>query len=286
MKKLNIILLIFFVLVITVLVSLFINDKMNNKVHITEYTFLHQDIPPAFDDCRFMVLSDLHEADFIDQIVEHIRKEKPDFLLLTGDMVQLPDSSAEKALAIAKESIAMGVPVYAVSGNHERQCGRYHELVDEFWAEGIYLLENGSVAFEKDGESIFLVGIKDPRHDIVTDQKKEVIRENIEYELSKSEDDDFTILLSHRADLYPDIKETGVDLILSGHLHGGIVRLPFLGGIIGKEEKGDLLPQYEYGVVKEGDSATMIVSGGCDKNPEKRRFFNPPELLLIALGRK
>lgn len=272
---------IFALFVTTVLALLFINDKMNNKVFITEYTFSHSDIPPAFDGCRFMVLSDLHEADFVDQIVEHIKTIKPDFLLLTGDMVQLPGTSVDKALAIAIESIAMDVPVYAVSGNHERQCGRYDEIVDELWAEDVYLLENSSVTVEKDGQSILLVGIKDPRHDVVTKEKMGVIRKNIEYELSK--EDLFTILLSHRADLYPGIKDTGVDLIVSGHLHGGIVRLPFLGGIIGKEEEGDLLPQYEYGVVKEGDSATMIVSGGCDKNPKKRRFFNPPELLLITL---
>lgn len=281
MKKIRIILLLFALFVTTVLALLFINDKMNNKVFITEYTFSHSDIPPAFDGCRFMVLSDLHEADFVDQIVEHIKTIKPDFLLLTGDMVQLPGTSVDKALAIAIESIAMDVPVYAVSGNHERQCGRYDEIVDELWAEDVYLLENSSVTVEKDGQSILLVGIKDPRHDVVTKEKMGVIRKNIEYELSK--EDLFTILLSHRADLYPGIKDTGVDLIVSGHLHGGIVRLPFLGGIIGKEEEGDLLPQYEYGVVKEGDSATMIVSGGCDKNPNKRRFFNPPELLLITL---
>lgn len=253
---------------------------MNNKVFITEYTFSHSDIPTAFDGCRFMVLSDLHEADFVDQIVEHIKTIKPDFLLLTGDMVQLPGTSIDKALAVSIESNILGVPVYAVSGNHERQCGRYDEIVDELWAEDVYLLENSSVTVEKDGQSILLVGIKDPRHDVVTKEKMGVIRKNIEYELSK--EDLFTILLNHRANLYPGIKDTGVDLIVSGHLHGGIIRLPFIGGIIGKEE-GDLLPQYEYGVVKEGDSATMIVSGGCDKNPKKRRFFNPPELLLITL---
>lgn len=281
MKKVKLIFLIFILFIITALLLLFINDKMNDRVFITEYTFSHSDVPSAFDGCKFMVLSDLHEADFDDQIIRHIKNTKPEFLLMLGDMVQLPETKAQKALEIAKESISMGVPVYAVSGNHERQGGRYDEIVDEFWAEDIYLLENGSVKFEKNGGSIFLVGIKDPRHDIVTEQKMNVIRGNIEYELSK--EDLFTILLSHRADLYPGIKDTGVDLILSGHLHGGIIRLPFIGGLIGKEEEGDILPKYEYGVVKEGNSATMIVSGGCDKNPEKRRFFNPPEVLLITL---
>jgi len=281
MKKFRIIFLIFILLIITALTVLFINDKMNNRVAITKYSFSHPDIPPAFDGCSFMVLSDLYEADFADQIVDHIKNTRPDFLLMLGDMIQLPDASVKKALEITKESIGMGVPVYAVSGNHERQCGHYDEIVDKFWANDIHLLENGSVKVEKDGQSIFLVGIKDPRHNVITKEKMKVIRGNIEYELSK--EDLFTILLSHRADLYPGIKDTGVDLILSGHLRGGIIRLPFVGGIIGKEQDGDLLPRYEYGMVKEGNSATMIVSGGCDKNPKKRRFFNPPEVLLVTL---
>ena len=282
MKKRKIVLLVFIVLAVIISALLIVNAVINNRVFVTEYEFSHPDIPPAFDGCKFMVLSDLHEADFVDQIVKHIENENPEFLLLAGDMVQLPWSTAEKALSIAEVCDSIGVPVYGVSGNHERQCGRYDELVDEFWAGDIYLLENGSVKVEKDGESILLVGIKDPRHDIVTKQKAQVIRGNIGYELSKQEDM-FSILLSHRANLYPEIKDTGVDLIVSGHTHGGIIRLPFIGGIIGEKEEGELLPRYEYGVVKEDNSATMIVSGGCDNNPKKKRIFNPPEVLLITL---
>ena len=281
-KKSRIIRLGFVLAIIAALAVHFINDKMNDRVFVTEYTFSHPDVPPAFDECKFMVLSDLHEADFVDQIVEHIKNTDPEFLLLLGDMVQLPGTKAEKALAIAKEAQKMGVPVYAVSGNHEQQCGRYNEIIDEFWASDIYMLENGRVKIEKDGQSILLVGIEDPRHDKVTEENIRVIRGAIEYELSK-EEDLFTILLNHRSELYPDIKDTGVELILSGHAHGGIIRLPFLGGIIGKKSGKDLLPRYEYGKIKEGDSATMIVSGGCDKNPKKKRVFNPPEVLLITL---
>ena len=119
-------------------------------------------------------------------------------------------------------------------------------------------------------------------NDIVTDEKIDAIRGNIKYQLSRRKDY-FTILLSHRADLYPQIKDTGVDLILSGHIQGGIVRLPFVGGLIDRNRKVSLSVDYEYGVYKEGESATMIVSAGCDKNPQKRRFFNPPEVLLITL---
>lgn len=87
----------------------------------------------------------------------------------------------------------------------------------------------------------------------------------------------------HRAGLYPEIKDTGVDLILSGDMHGGIIRLPFVGGLIGKRMQGDILPKYEYGFIQEDNASAMIVSGGCDKNPEKKRYFNPPEVVLVTL---
>ena len=271
---------IFVIMVISSLALLYSNDKANQNVVVTNYEFKSEKIPESFYGTKFMVISDLHNADFSEQIVEHIKEQKPDYVLMTGDMVQLPDHSIENTLKIAGEVVQMNIPIYAVSGNHDRQCGKYDRIIDELWASDVYMLENGSVILEKDGDEILLAGIKDPRHDIVTDEKKRVIRGNIEYELSKA--DAFSILLSHRADLYPDIKDTGVDLILSGHMHGGIIRLPFIGGIVGQNKEKSLLPAYTYGEYKEGE-ATMIVSGGCDKNPKKRRFFNPPEVLVITL---
>lgn len=278
--KYKIVTFVIIVIAISLLALLYLNDIANQNVVVTKYEFKSEKIPNSFYGTKFMVISDLHDADFSKQIVKHIEKEKPDYVLMTGDMVQLPYHSIENTLMIADEVTQMNIPIYAVSGNHDRQCGKYDRIIDELWASDVYMLENGSVILEKDGKEILLAGIKDPRHDIVTDEKMKVIRGNIEYELSKA--DAFSILLSHRADLYPDIKDTGVDLILSGHLHGGIIRLPFIGGIVGQNKGKSLLPAYTYGEYKEGE-ATMIVSGGCDKNPKKRRFFNPPEVLLITL---
>lgn len=272
--------------ILSILLVLLVNDLNNRKVFLTEYTFAHEEIPEAFDGCRIMVISDLHEAPFKEQIIAHIEETQPDLIAMLGDIVQLPNDTFREALDIAWAAYGMDIPVYAVSGNHERQCGRYEEILEILWGADVYMLENGSVRFEKDGESILLVGIKDPKHDVVSENKIKNIRGNIEYELSRREEM-FSILLSHRADLYPVEKDTGVDLILSGHLHGGVVRLPFLGGLIGHENGERILfPEYDYGVFQEDGAATMIVSGGCDKNPEKRRFLNPPEVLLITLEAK
>lgn len=273
------------IFIVSVLLAFFINEKINQKVHLTEYTYTDGQIPASFDGGKILFLSDLHEAPFAEDIISYAKEIKPDFFVITGDMTQLPYTKIDETLKIAKALNDMKIPIYAVSGNHERQGGEYDRIIDELWAADVYMLENSSIEIEKNGEKITLVGIKDPRHNEVTEYKKKVIRENIAYELSRYSDN-FSILLSHRADIYPTVKDTGVDLILSGHLHGGIVRLPFVGGIIGKNGENSLLPAYEYGTIKEGDSATMIVSGGCDKNPKKKRVFNPPELLLVTLKRK
>lgn len=257
---------------------LYRNEKKNEKVVLTEYTFRHEEIPNAFNGYKIMMISDLHEAPFANQIIEHIKFEEPDIIVFVGDLVQLPNSSIDETLKIA--NVINNIPMYMVSGNHETQCGAYDEVVEALWNSDIIVLDNDSVALEKGDESMLLLGVKDPEADIVTEDKIEEMKSQIESEFPDGPC--FSILLMHRADLYPKVKDTGVDLILSGHLHGGIIRLPFVGGVIGQDEDW-LFPEYTYGVVKEGDSSTMIIGGGCDKNPKKKRFFNPPEVVMITL---
>jgi len=224
------------------------------------------------------MISDIHEAPFSEQIIAHINEISPDLVLFTGDMALLPDHSITETLRIAQE--ITDIQMYGISGNHETQCGHYDEIIYSLRENGIVPLENDSVHLEKDGDSIVLLGIKDP-------QSNEVPLEMIEeiHGLTESmipDDPCFAVMLLHRADMYPEIKDTGVDLILSGHLHGGVVRLPFLGGIAGHHN--DMwFPDYDYGLFDDGDGADMIVSGGCDKNSQKRRIFNPPEIVLITL---
>lgn len=279
MKRLKKIFIFLFTLFIFALLILFINEKVNEKVFLREYTFAHEEIPQGFDGYEIMVISDLHEAPFSEMIIEHINTHKPDIVVFTGDMVQLPDHSLNETVKIGKA--IKDIPMYAVSGNHETQGGAYDEIISTLWSVDIIPLDNDSVCLEKDGDTILLLGIKDPKADIVPEEKFKKIRKQIESEFPDGPC--FSVLLSHRADIYPQIKDTSADLILSGHMHGGIIRLPFIGGIIGKNTENSLLPEYEYGVIKEGNSATMIVSGGCDKNPQKKRYLNPPEVVLVNL---
>lgn len=267
------------ILLVFVLVLLGVNEKCNEKVMLTAYTFAHEEVPEAFEGYKILMISDLHEAPFAEQIIEHIHTQNPDMVVITGDMVQLPGTSLDETLKIAEG--VKDIPIYAVTGNHDTQCGAYDAIMEALDGAGIIPLDNDSVCIERGEDSFLLLGLKDPENDVVSEKKYANMRKQIASEFPDGPC--LSILLNHRADMYPEIKDTGVDLILSGHLHGGIIRLPFVGGLVGKNPEDSWFPEYEYGVVKEGDSATMIVSGGCDKNPQKKRYFNPPEVVLITL---
>ena len=266
-------------LVLICITALFVNEKLNERVTVTEYSFSHEEVPKSFDGYKILLISDLHEAPFSRQIIKHIKKEKPDMVVMTGDMVQLPGHSLKETVKIGKA--IDDIPIYAVTGNHDTQCGYYDDIIKTLWESDIIPLDNDSVCIERGEESFLLLGIKDPTRTTVTDEMLEEIRSQIESEFPDGPC--FSILLSHRADLYPDIKNTSADLILSGHLHGGIARLPFVGGLRGKKGENSLFPEYEYGMYEDKEAASMIVSGGCDKNPQKKRYFNPPEVVLITL---
>ena len=255
------------------------NIALNKTVRLTEYTFDTDKIPYAFDGYKLIVISDIHNADFSDQIVSMINSQQPDAVLFTGDLVQLPDDDLTNTIKILDETADL-IPTYVISGNHESQNFSYYDISCELEDHGAVFIDNKSVYLWKNNEKIRLIGVMDPPVDELDENSINKMRKTV---ISNTEGNEeyFTIAACHRSNAYPHLKDLPADLILSGHLHGGIIRLPFIGGVIGKSEAG-LFPEYDYGMYKEGH-ASMIVSGGCDNNPKKRRFFNPPEILLITL---
>lgn len=260
--------------------ALGINEIINDRVFVSSYTFAHEEVPEGFDGFKILQLSDFHEAPFLEQIAQKVKKTAPDIMVITGDSVQLPRSEADEILKLAKE--IPDIPVYVISGNHETQSGKYEELMEAYKESGLIPIDYDSVEIKRGEESILLVGVKDPEHNEPTEGKLSYMRDKIREEFPDGPC--FSILLMHRADLFPEVWETPADLILSGHLHGGIIRIPFMGGVMGKRGKG-FFPEYDKGLFTHGESS-MIVSAGCDKNPDKKRYFNPPEVAIITLERK
>lgn len=259
------------------------NEEQNRRVAVTEYTVSDPRIPEAMDGYKMMVIADLHNAPYPAQICARIQEYAPDSILLAGDMVQLPyddpDTEMENVWYLL-DRVADEIPTYFVSGNHDVGTGTYYRIYQALKDHGAVSLENKADRLWKNGASVRIVGLQDPGVDVMGPEEKQEMLDTVA-RLTAEDADRYTILLCHRSNAYAFLKEAGVDLMLSGHMHGGVVRLPLLGGVVGNDDE-PFFPRYDYGVFQESET-TLIISGGCDSNPRKRRFNNPPELVLVTL---
>ena len=261
------------------------NGQQNNRVGLTQYEVSDPKIPEGMDGYRMMVISDYHNAGYPDQICELIRESGPDCIIFLGDMVQLPYTDPQTDIAYLLyilDEVADRIPTYFVSGNHESGSAEYYDLYCAMEQHGAVFMDDRQTQLWKNDASVQLIGLMDPGADALRERDTRRMRDTVE-QLAAACPDAYRIVLCHRSTAFPTLKDTSADLVLAGHLHGGLVRLPVLGGIFGKD--GDeYFPKYDAGMFRESGT-TMIVSRGCDKNPKKVRVNNPPELLLVTLRR-
>jgi len=254
----------------------------NTNLEITEYYVTSSKIPDSFDGFEFAQISDLHNAEFDDEnkdILELLSQIKPDVIVLTGDLIDSRHTDMDIALDFAGKA-AQIAPVYYVTGNHEARIPEYEQLKTGLEDLGVTVLENQKVQITKDGESITLMGIQDPsfRTDYLFGDAESVSRQAITS--LQNESDGFTVLLSHRPELFDLYVDTGVDLVFSGHAHGGQFRLPVVGGLVAPNQ--GFFPKYDAGqFIKE--NTTMIVSRGVGNSIIPVRINNPPEIVVVEL---
>ena len=173
-------------------------------------------------------------------------------------------------------------PVYYVTGNHEASLSNYSEFQMNLVALGVGVLENQAVQLEQDGERITLIGLSDPNFTIRGDMFGEVpamVATKLENLLDT--ESGYNILLSHRPELFETYVNCGVDLVFSGHAHGGQFRLPFVGRLIAPNQ--GLFPQYDAGLYADGNT-NMVVSRGIGNSIIPFRFNNRPEIVLVELS--
>lgn len=270
----------FLALVILVLV-LFLHS--NFTVGITDYEVNIADLPDEFDGFKILQLSDLHNKDFAN-LVDKINDAEPDIVVMTGDMISTDDENFDVFLSDAKE-IAENFPTYFIVGNHEQALSRedYAVLLGDLADRGMYILDNESVQIERNGEQISLFGMwynlrfyRD-----VNDKSTEeyvVTKEHITNILGKPEKG-VNILLTHNPVYFDAYSSWGADLTLSGHMHGGMIRIPFKGGLFSPEK--EYYPEYDGGYY-EKQGSSLIVSRGLGEH-KGFRFLNQPEIVVITL---
>ena len=250
-------------------------------MELNTYTISSRGLPDAFDGYRIAQISDLHNAEFGDgnqRLLDMLREAEPDMIAITGDLIDSRKTNIAVALAFAEEAVRIA-PCYYVSGNHEARVPEYRELKAGLEAAGVTVLDDARVEIEISGKSITVIGINDPSFlaDYLTNDASVMDRKLSEL---SSEDASFTILLSHRPELFDTYAAHDMDLVLTGHAHGGQFRLPLIGGLIAPNQ--GLFPKYDDGLHSEGNT-NMIVSRGLGNSIIPFRFNNRPEVVLIEL---
>ena len=273
------------VLIVSVLVILCLGIWTlwgNTALEVNEYEIMSDKIPEAFTGFRIAQVSDLHNKDFGEgygQLLTLLSQINPDIIVVTGDLIDSRQTDLDVALEFAWQAGKIA-RVYYVSGNHEARVPEYEDLKTGLVKAGVVILENQRVEITREGESITLMGIEDPsfQEDYLFGDSESVARQAIEN--LQNESDGYTILLSHRPELFDLYVETEMNLVFSGHAHGGQFRLPFIGGLVAPNQ--GFFPKYDAGQFKE-ENTTMIVSRGVGNSIIPIRFNNRPEIVLVTL---
>ena len=249
-------------------------------LEVTRLKLGFEELPAGFDGFRIVQLSDLHGSRFGEnnaRLLEAVAAEGPDIIALTGDF--LDEGETERELpeleALVRELSAIA-PVYFVSGNHDWASGEAYTLFETLEAAGAVCLRNEHLRLERGGDSIVLAGVDDPNGPAEMAEPDEFVAS-----LRQEAPDSFVLLLlAHRAYWAERYPELDVDLILCGHTHGGIVRLPFVGGLAASNM--GLFPEYDAGLF-ELPSYTLFISRGLGNSVPLPRFLNTPEVVSIEL---
>lgn len=241
-------------------------------------------IPAAFSGFRIAQVSDLHNAEFgknNEELLKLLSESRPDIIVITGDLIDAQRTDVGIALCFSQESVKIA-PTYYVTGNHEAVSPQYDILKAGLEAAGVIVLEDETVYLERGGETIALLGLADPDFTVKGDIFGEVPA-MVSTKLRNLTDDEsgYTILLSHRPELFETYVDGGIDLVFSGHAHGGQFRLPFIGGLVAPNQ--GLFPKYDAGLYADG-STSMVVSRGIGNSIIPFRFNNRPEIVLVELN--
>lgn len=253
-----------------IVILLYIISGFYNPLVLTRYDYTSSKVPEGFDGYRIVHISDFHCKEFGDResdLIAMIRNANPDLILFTGDSIDDEHSLDNYRNLIT--GIYDVAPIYYVNGNHEYDASaplaEMKELNEKYQ---VHDLNDASVVIGHNGDSILLSGL-----DFRLTMRG--LRNNIDYANTTM----FNILLYHGTDKFDGIAPYNYDLVLSGHTHGGIVCLPFIGGIISNQK--ELFPKYDSGVYTSGLS-TLISSRGLG-DASIPRFHNPREVVCITL---
>lgn len=269
-------------LLLSVLFCIFLKWQ-NNSITITKIDYQNDRVPVTFQGYKILQLSDLHNKEFgkgQKKILKKIESIHPDIIVITGDLIDSKKTDIDVALDLVKGAIKIA-PIYYVSGNHEAWSGMYTTLKAKLEEIGVTVLENQKVTIVKDDESIDIIGITDTSFlnlNAYVNDGSEPLKNLLDSLIEENEK--LNILLSHRPELFDLYTSSGMDLVFSGHAHGGQFRLPLMGGLVAPDQ--GFFPKFTEGI-HTNNNTSMVISRGLGNSIIPIRLFNRPEIIVVTL---
>ena len=251
----------------------------NCSLQTTETALVSPALPPAFDGLRIVELADLHGRVFgrgSRRLLAAVRRAEPDLICIDGDLF---DEHTDLAmLPPLLRGLCAIAPVYYVTGNHEWRVPGLRGILAQMRACGVTVLQDDWRVLRRGEDALIVAGTDDPCGPAERKTPAELIAD-IRAEAGEAA---FLLLLTHRNDQLPQWSALGVQAVLAGHCHGGVVQLPFVGGLFGTDRR--LFPAWDAGLYRQGETA-LYVSRGLGYTNVHFRLFNRPEVAVIVLRR-
>ncbi|KYG89265.1 metallophosphoesterase [Metasolibacillus sp. FSL H7-0170] len=258
------------------IVAMYVFLQVNNKwLMVTEHVYESERVPASFDGYRITQVTDLHDAIFGKgqrRLIEKVRATNPDVIFITGDLIDSNRYHLENSLDAVRGFVDIA-DVYYVLGNHEVATRKMQEIYEVLIELGVHVLPNRALTIKNGDEQIVIAGIEDPLMGYTTQEMLDMA-----YKYVPS--DAFTLLLSHRPERFETYVNNAIDVVFTGHAHGGQIRLPFIGGLVAPGQ--GYLPKYTAGTYEDGET-TMVVSRGLGNSVVPYRIFNLPEIVTVEL---
>lgn len=232
---------------------------------------------------RVILLADLHGMVFGKQnsrLIQKIKKNKPDIICIAGDMIVKDGKGIVSCLALCK-CLTEICPVYYSLGNHEIRFDNIDDFICELKANHVQVLNDEQEEIQINGTKLCITGLTlQSNHYLKIWKKTEFTLSYMKEHIQSSNDEVYNVLLAHNPEFFDIYEKWGADLVCSGHVHGGIAILPFIGGVIAPSLR--IFPKYDYGMFEKNKS-TMILTRGLGTHHIRLRFFNIPEISVIDI---
>ncbi len=262
------------------------------KIVNSVYNIYSSKLPESFDGSRIVMLSDLHDNVYgisLERLYDMVDAQKPEFVIVAGDLLTRKHSNGSDEVVALLGHLAEKYPVFFANGNHETKVNiyrekygdRYDRLMADLINAGVKVINNTHTDYKKNGETVHIYGLEIEKEYFLVRHRPPMPQGHIS-ELVGDALQGYRFLIAHNPMFFDNYAAWGADLTFSGHVHGGIIRLPYLGGVLNPDYR--LFPKYDGGEYRIGDSV-MLLGRGLGTHTINLRINNPPELVTAVLHR-